>query len=622
MKKSFLFISFFVCSLLVSTSFSVGRKSPTYSEDSNSALLRIRGLSSNKKKSSASEIVESRTPSSKKFLLPSGESETSYYNEPVHYWDGHQFQEFDNSITEKGGYLTNLSSNYVVKFKKTLGNPRVVTINYAGVYEISITEDLSSFSSSWNTEGINPSFVSKKTERGNYDELTNQVGTVAYDLGQGAQSVSRITALGFEAEIDAPKNLARTPRSFLISTSLGMYKADDGFVFVDKNGIDIFGFGGQSFIDNDGLMSSMNTNLESLGKNQYFLSVSPKASGDNSSALSTKSIVSVSFQLSLQNKAISDKYYIIGENGSFDNSFLHVGQSQVGILGPNDVAFYPQYRSILDIQLNSSSNSSDVASALLSLSVYSGNTTSPKLRRITSNIAYSDIDGASSYLMAGPILSTGTTTKTFDITSDVITALAATETSICYELDGYFDSTSETVFYSSNGAINCPSFTIINQQNPNPTSQVGAATPYVPVNLPSINCFGYATNINEFLQLKYPNDSSISPTGTASQTTYSSVFVPAAMSRLTERNISFRIVQSYNSLIYAYERKIAFRIGCFATGAYKDFHWMRQLDSGDWSQKHGGLPSELLGAGLNPETGNWNKGSYIYDSPTTYFAIN
>jgi hypothetical protein len=100
---------------------------------------------------------------------------------------------------------------------------------------------------------------------------------------------------------------------------------------------------------------------------------------------------------------------------------------------------------------------------------------------------------------------------------------------------------------------------------------------------------------------------------------YNSVFVPGAIARMASRNIESRIVTDYSSLVYNYERKVAFRIGNIESGYFTDFHWMKQHSDETWSHKPGSTPSIHLASGVNPDVVSW--GSYYYNSPITYFAI-
>ena len=164
--------------------------------------------------------------------------------------------------------------------------------------------------------------------------------------------------------------------------------------------------------------------------------------------------------------------------------------------------------------------------------------------------------------------------------------------------------------------------------SPQPTSDVGAALPYVEMlgsdDPTSPNCYAYAIGspVNE------------QPGGTSGciPTSWNDVndVGKSVEEDLIEKGYTVRRISGPDAKVYDNEFKIALRVGTqpyaydMLTGElYYDYHFMRQTDTGQWAEKHGyGGASVLHDEGMTPDTIPWTLyGVPYYDSEIIYYAV-
>ena len=164
--------------------------------------------------------------------------------------------------------------------------------------------------------------------------------------------------------------------------------------------------------------------------------------------------------------------------------------------------------------------------------------------------------------------------------------------------------------------------------SPQPTSDVGAAQPYVAMpgsdDPMSPNCYAYAIGspINE------------QPGGASGRTPTKWNDVndvgESVEADLIAKGYTVREISGPNEKVYDDEFKIALRVGTqpyafnpYTGQLYYDYHFMRQTDTGQWAEKHGyGGPSILWDAGMTPDTIPWTlDGVPYYDSEIIYYAV-
>lgn len=134
---------------------------------------------------------------SKTFIMSDGSYTTANYDSPVHYLDeSGEWQDIDNSLTEKDGVLTNSDSNIDAAFSKKSDENSTVSVNVDG-YDIS-----------WGLVGANKSNISvvedKSTAKGddsflNLENLTSK--TVYKDIFENVDAEYVTTSSGIKENI-------------------------------------------------------------------------------------------------------------------------------------------------------------------------------------------------------------------------------------------------------------------------------------------------------------------------------------------------------------------------------------------------------------------------------------
>ena len=164
---------------------------------------------------------------------------------------------------------------------------------------------------------------------------------------------------------------------------------------------------------------------------------------------------------------------------------------------------------------------------------------------------------------------------------------------------------------------NCPTVTI-NTSQPMSAATYGCAPSYTQRNdynsTTKYNCFGYAIDIN--LPITLVDDYDFVSTITTDQLVEDSM-LPYLIRRMKAYyDVNARLIDSYDSPIYSFERRIAFRKSLSTFG----FHFMRQCSDGTWAEKNG-YPSNTnhFSNGITPEDNIWGSN---YDSSVYYFAVN
>ena len=174
----------------------------------------------------------------------------------------------------------------------------------------------------------------------------------------------------------------------------------------------------------------------------------------------------------------------------------------------------------------------------------------------------------------------------------------------------------------------CSAQTTSEAIKPKPTSDVGAAQPYVNMegsdNPDSPNCYAYAIGspVNE-------------QPGAASgrvPTEWNNVkdVGESVKEDLKAKGYTVREISGADAKVYDNEFKIALRVGLnpCAYNPYSkmwiyDYHFMRQTNTGQWAEKHGvGGASILWDEGMTPDTIPWTlNGVLYYDSDIIYYAV-
>lgn len=151
------------------------------------------------------------------------------------------------------------------------------------------------------------------------------------------------------------------------------------------------------------------------------------------------------------------------------------------------------------------------------------------------------------------------------------------------------------------------------------TLNYGSAWAYISESTTEINCYGYASKFNSFLNpgdICYNYKSPISDGGTPDVDKVAS-YVLKDMQKV---NRPSRIISSPSAHVNPDEYRVALRVG--EQQDMYDYHFMLQCSDGGWCTKAGQTPSEYLGM-INPSNYSWDLGPIknFYNSKTVYFAI-
>lgn len=125
-----------------------------------------------------------------------------------------------------------------------------------------------------------------------------------------------------------------------------------------------------------------------------------------------------------------------------------------------------------------------------------------------------------------------------------------------------------------------------------------------------INCYEYALGINSLEPFEYYFGEEYS------DELYYKIIINLTKD-MVKNGVHPRIIESHNSPIYSFERRIAFRVGT-SNGRIYGFHFMKQCWNGLWCDKFESNVSTLYLEGENPETIEWGA---LYSSRIIYFAI-
>lgn len=167
----------------------------------------------------------------------------------------------------------------------------------------------------------------------------------------------------------------------------------------------------------------------------------------------------------------------------------------------------------------------------------------------------------------------------------------------------------------------------IDQKQNNSTNRVkrsdsdfGAAWAYKSETSRKINCYGYSSRFNAFLNpgdISYQSGSPISNGEKASVDKVANYVI----ADLTRAYRNGRVIASATDSINSNEYRIAVRVGN-QQGVY-DYHFMLQCNNGAWCDKPGQTPSRYLGF-IDPSKYSWDLGTYIknfYNSNTIFIAV-
>ncbi len=305
------------------------------------------------------------------------------------------------------------------------------------------------------------------------------------------------------------------------------------------------------------------------------------------------------------NSYIQNKYFVVGSSSTNTGTTLTVGHSS--IMGMNGE--YLEYKTVFGLDLSSFPSHSLITEAGLLVTKSSGllNTV---YCYVAENISYANINGITSYTSTYACVSTVTNNKlSFDLTDEVIDTLEGNGTSLNIVLEGQ---EANKLIYLKSTTSNAQPVLFVGY------NYYGDASSYVYCNAgTSVNCLGYArysydsVDINSDLSSAFGNN----------VVTYAKLANEGFQVIQNYFSQSARVISSYNSNIYSYERRLVFRVKLDSTCRFYagDFHFMCQCSDGGWAEKCGSSSSQYSSLEDYPEYNfNWYGGTML--SATLYFA--
>lgn len=326
--------------------------------------------------------------------------------------------------------------------------------------------------------------------------------------------------------------------------------------------------------------------------------------------------IPISYSINNNSNYIIDKYVTNGLDYSYDTEYMKVGTDNTN-----------EYRTIVLINMSSLSPNVDIYSANLVYYKESGTNNRLDLFQIDDEL-YSDITGVTNYTKKAVDSTTFSNVYNFDLTHILSSGLSSGNNMFVFEIS-IASGLSGVSWLASEDSYEMP-YLEISYEN-NYCSDYGAATSYNHISSGNMNCFGYALNINEFLQLVDDGNNNVEPPQILTENIFHSLYIPVALSTIERKGYSARIISDYDSPIYDNEYRIAFRIGRITNINYsKDFHFLKQNNDGTWSHKRGRAVSENLLYVTNPSNYSWDlvvneqtgeKDIGFYNSSICYIAI-
>lgn len=569
------------------------------------------------------EINSLRTLNRKVYKKSNNKYDISYFGIPVHYWNGNGYEEFDLSFEETSQSISTSNSNYSLFISKDfISNPNI-QLDYLGNYPICI---------SLNQQNL----IHRKQQSFNIEEYTpNQAlitakgGKIHYeneDLEYLIYQYPSETRISTEIESTLIKN--QYYLYFNINyTDLIAEKENSDIVFYNKQNMPIYRIG-KLFAEtsNGETLVSKSLDLTEDNKKLKVLFDSPKILNNSTQMLKTTLVLENELNKGID--YIRDKTITVGSSEVTDTDILMAGIDPLPSIDENGKLVNLERRSIIELNLPYY-YASEVERAIFSLTKTSTSTSyhsNPNIHLYQIlNKDFDSIQGTSSYTKSSVAYQESSSALHYDFNlTEVVKKNIEEKRSILLALEGQPVTGSKVgcaKFIATNqihGAI--PTFTITLSEELGATLY-GAATEYVATQSTSFNCFSYALNLNEgFLNLGWENGNK--PTS-IKEDDYQTIFIPAAIAAMNKKKIEVRILKGgISDPIFAFERRICFRVGSFKRGVYDDFHFMKQHNDGRWSHKPGSLPSVLLDYGQTPDTVLWHSVDVdLYDSPITYFSI-
>ena len=553
------------------------------------------------------EAFESFKEASRDFINNGDGTYTDvYYPNVVNYYDGTEYKRIDNSFIVVDSGYTNKSSNYKIEVPKKLNKENSIKLDY---YSNELLFKFLTINDEMNSQ------IEKKISNDKRYSETSLSEKIIY-----SNNKYKITADNYtdNLKIKIEFNSVRDLNNFKIkaySNNLTLKKNNDLITVLNENKMVIFEINTNYTLKINDSIYRKKLDIDENGILTFgndFLAKESKASVE----------MQVLYTINNSNTCITDKYITSGIDYSYDTEYMKVGTS-----GTNE------YKAIIGINLSVFSTKLYVYEANLVYYKESGSNKTLKIYKIN-NEMYGDITGLTSYTKTVVGSADHTNGYHFNITNVFHNQVIEENDRYVFEIS-LDPNQSGTVWLASDDAYDMPYLELDYEDIAG--SDYGAALPYQFVGDTNVNCFGYALNVNQYLDLINQNGIDVFPNSSLNITEedVEVIYVPVVMYVTQSLGKSIRLIDDYNSPIFEDEYRIAFRVGNLYNVdiSTSDFHFLRQNNNVTWSHKVGESGSNTLVNTYNPNKWSWNKFlftlnnmtqeniSYYYDSKIYYFAV-
>jgi hypothetical protein len=584
------------------------------------------------------ELEELRTTNSKLYTFGNSKYVYEYYSSPIHYFDGEDYVEYS------------LSSDYdeIMNFYYTnTGNYQVNLFNDDKFGEVSI--------SYYDNNNITLNYNNSK------EKLLSEISVTSNDSYELESSNGFMIEVipessGLVTRINYDSNYEFLRHSYKIHLGdLKLEEVEGEYYLINIYNSPIYKINDYYLIDSAGVVD-MNVEVEisQVTETEIKVEIAPSSYiNDEANICYPITLVGgLSFTMVFSDEIIRDKTIVKDTFEWYDTSIITVAKQTYYPFQytPVTLSEYLSY-SILEIDLSQFlSPNITVTHAILSLerNQYNINSKVP-LSEIT-NYEYDQIDGFTQYnkmLIFNPFVSSSNIS--YDITDEVVNHTNTLDPTVILELSPQFInlgtySIRYMNFVSENAnQTNSPLLTIEYEDS---ISNFGIAPDYYATSSTDLNCFGYALRMYDtWVNIYNANGFIVFYNNQFNETDFISDIVPAVLFTINDQQFYSARQIDENDMILSNEYRIALRIGDVNTTstlhtflpsniqqtAQDDFHFMIQLEDGNWAQKLGQYPSEELLNIYDVSTFYWDYDRYInnalnfvpnfYNSTTVYFAI-
>ena len=329
----------------------------------------------------------------------------------------------------------------------------------------------------------------------------------------------------------------------------------------------------------------------------------------------------VLYTLNRDSGCITDKHVISGIDYSYDEEYLRVGKNET-----------TEYKAIVSIDVSLLNTDLDISDVSLVYFKESGANKRLNVYMIEDEM-YSDITGLTTYSKKFIDSTTYSNGYNFNLTYAFLDEPEPENNKYLFEISMALGA-SGIQWLSSDNGYEIPYLEINYEEMPE--TDYGAALPFTSITSGNMNCFGYALNVNEFIQLTDENGTRIFiSSNIVNEGDFQTIYIPVMLSIIERYGFSARLLVDYDSPIYEDEYRIAFRMGNINTlsvPSNNDFHFLRQNNDGTWSHKQGRAVSENLTNITNPASYSWpllhisssgvsTQDSNFYNTSICYVAV-